>query len=242
MDVYIDILLEDLRAQGFQRFELRQKLKDPTEYAAAMVRAGDAHGLIAGPGTTEGQRRLEGAAGLSIGGGIRCRCFLVAFPEGNRNALLIADGMDQATPRPFELAEIAREACRCSRELLQSELQVGFLALSVVASLERRNKFESALDMLEGRVEQAISTLEAREAGLEIDRQLHIGFPADGVSNIYVLADRGPGNHQYELEREFEGCRVVGPILRGFDISVNELGMECSVEDVIDLSAITILG
>ncbi len=239
-DVYVDILLEDLRAQGFQRSELRQKLKDPTEYAAAMVRSGDAYGLVVGPRSTN-RRRLEDAAGLSGRRGARCRCFLVAFPAGGGNALLIADGMTLATPRPFELAEIALEACRCSRELLQSELRVGFLAPSVVASLERRSGFESALESLKRRVKQAIDTLESREAGLEVDRQLHTGFPANGTSNIYVFADRQAGNHRYQLESAFEGARVVGPILRGFDASVNELGMGCSVEDVIDLSAITAL-
>jgi phosphate acetyltransferase len=241
-DVYVDVLLEGLRAQGFQRSELLQKLKDPTEFAVAMVRAGDAHGLVAGPGSTDGQRRLEGASGLSVGRGTRCRCFLVAFPEGGRNAIVIADGTALATPRPFELAEIALEACRCSRELLQSELRVGFLAPSVVAPLGRRNRFDSAHDLLEGRVEQAINTLGARDAGLELDRQLHTCFPSNGTSNIYVLTDRQPGDYRCQLECAFEGARVVGPILRGFDTSVNELGIGCGVEDVIDLSAITVLG
>ncbi len=241
-DVYVDILMEDLRAQGFQKSELRQRLKDPTEYAAAMVRARDAHGLVAGPGSADGQKGLEGAAGLSVGHGPRCRCFLIAFPEGDpRNGFLVAEGMAMAPPRPFELAEIALEACRCGRELLQTESRVGFLAPSVVASLGAHSRFESAADMLEGRVKQAIDTLQAREAGLVVDRELHSGFPANGSANIYVLSDRQPGNHRYSLERAFEGARIVGPILRGLDTPANELRMGCSVEDVIDVSAITAL-
>jgi phosphate acetyltransferase len=241
-DVYVDVLLDDLRAKGFQQSELRRRLKDPTEYAAAMVRAGDAHGLVAGPGLAEGRRGLEEAVGLGVGLGARCRCFLVAFSERDpRNAFLIADGIAMAAPGPFELAEIALEACRCSRELFQFEAQVGFLAPSVVASLEQRNRFESAADVLEGRVKQAIDTLRAREASLEVDHQLHKEIPYNGTANIYVLADRHPGNHQYSLENAFKGARVVGPILRGFDTPANELGMGCSVEDVFDVSAITVL-
>ena len=118
---------------------------------------------------------------------------------------------------------------------------MGFLAPSVVASLEQRNRFESAADMLEGRVKQAIDTLRAREASLEVDRQLHKEVSYDSTANTYVLADRHPGNHQSSLENAFKGARVVGPILRGFDIPANELGMGCSVEDVIDVSAITVL-
>ena len=240
--VYADILLDNLRAQGFRESELRQRLKDPTEYAAALVRAGDAHGLVAGPGTAEGQSGLEGTAGFSVGHGAQCRCFLVAFPRGDpRSSLLIADGLFMAPPRPFELAEIALEACRCNRELLQSESRVGFLAPSVVVSLGKHSRFESAADMLGGRVKQAIDTLQAREAGLLVDSQLHTGFPADGSANVYVLCDRQGGNPRYSLEREFEGARVVGPFLRGLETPANELGPGCSVEDVIDVSAITAL-
>ncbi len=239
---YADILLEDLRAQGFLKRELREKLKDPTEYAAAMVRAGDADGLVAGPVSIEGHTGLEAVAGLGIGQGVGCRCFLLALPEwGGRDALLIADGMAMATPRPFELAEIALEACRCGRELFQRESTVGFIAPSVVASLSRRNRFESAVDLLEGRVHQAIDTLRARDSDLAVDRKLHSRLGSNGSSNTYVLADRQPGNPRFQLESGFEGARVVGPFLRGLSGPANVLGMGCSVEDVIDISAITAL-
>ncbi len=237
---YADILLDGLRAQGFQKSEALEKLKIPIEYAAAMVRAGDADGLVAGPESPVGQARLEAAVGLSPGAGPRCRCFLIApSDDGPRNAFLIVDGISHATPRPLELAEIALQACRCSRRLFQSQPRVGFLAPSVVASLGRHNRFRSASETLEGRVNEAIDTLLVRDAALGVDRQLHTGIPANGTTDIYILADRQPGRPQ--LESAFEGARVVGPILTGFEAPANALGLVCSVEDVIDVTAITSL-
>ena len=241
-DGYVDIMLETLRAQGIQQTELRQRLKDPAEYALAMVRGGDAHGLVAGPAAPERRKRRDGAVGLNAGRGRPCRCFLVALPEDDpRNALLFADGMTVAAPRPFELAEIALEACRCVRELFQTESKVGFLAPSVVASLGRQNKFDSAADLLECRVEQAIDTLQARDADLAVDRKLYSRIPTDGSSNIYVFVDRQPGNPGYQIGEMFDGARVVGPFIRGLDRPLNEVGIGCSVQDVIDITAITVL-
>ena len=49
IDAYAKMLAAEWRAQGIREVEVRRKLKDPTQYAAAMVRFGDADGLIAGP-------------------------------------------------------------------------------------------------------------------------------------------------------------------------------------------------
>ena len=160
---YVEILLEDLRAQGVRAVELEEKLGDPIEYAAAMVRAGDADGLIAGPGSGKESQRLGRSLALDVRGmSSACRCFLVIPPpDGQSEALLFADGLNMATPSGHELAEIALEASRCGRKLFGFEPRVGFIAPSVVASLERPNRFESAGNTLGGRVEEAIATLKA---------------------------------------------------------------------------------
>ena len=240
---YVELLLEDLRAQGVRAVELEEKLGDPIEYAAAMVRAGDADGLIAGPGSGKEGERLGRTLALDVSGmSSACRCFLVIPPPGRQSeALLFADGLNMATLAGHELAGIALEASRCGRRLFGFEPRVGFIAPSVVASLERPNRFESAGDTLGGRVEEAIATLKARDSHLAVDRQLHSRVLSDGLSNTYVFADSQPDNLQYDLEKSFEGSRVIGPLLQGLDTPANELSAGCTVEDVIDISAITIL-
>ncbi len=240
---YVEILLEDLRAQGLRALELEEKLGDPIEYAAAMVRAGDADGFIAGPGSGREGQGLGRTLALNVSGmSSACRCFLVIRPPGGQSeALLFADGLNMATPAGHELAEIALEASRCGHRLFGFHPRVGFIAPSVVASLERPNRFESAGDTLEGRVEEAVATLKARDSHLAVDRQLHGRVLADGRSNTYVFADSQPGNLQYNLEKAFKGSRVIGPLLQGLDTPANELGAGCTVEDVIDVSAVTVL-
>ena len=240
---YVEILLEDFRAQGVRAVELEEKLGDPIEYATAMVLAGDADGLVAGPGSGKESRGLRQTRALNVSGmSSAWRCFLVIRPPGGQSkALLFADGLNMATPAGHELAEIALEASRCGRNLFGYEPRVGFIAPSVVASLKRPNRFESAGDTLGGRVEEAIATLKARDSDLAVDRQLHSWVPSDGLSNTYVFADSQPGNLQYDLEKSFGASRVIGPLLQGLDTPANELGAGCTVEDVIDISAITIL-
>ena len=137
IDAYAKMLAAEWTAQGIREVEARRKLKDPTQYAAAMVRFGDADGLIAGPPGKEREAVSVRAMGLSPKGSMVSRCFLVALPDGDRpeaDGLLFADSGALVTPTSSELAAIAIDAGRQTRHLLGCEPHVAFLAFGVIAS------------------------------------------------------------------------------------------------------------
>jgi len=244
--------LEGWRSQGTTVIEARRRLEDPVYFAAAMVRAGDADGLVgSGP-----QPAFKRAAILSVGLESQSltvsRYFLMALPAdrpGRAGAVVFADSGDSGTPTGAHLAAIALAAAANVRRLLKCEPRVAFLSFSPVASLDFKNRFKSAESELHDRVMQASRTLRVRGPGLILDEKLQtdVAFTEDGTTgvptscgaNTLVFADTEPGNLGHRLAQRVEGARVLGPMFQGLARPANNLPSRYSVEDVVDLTAIT---
>ena len=219
--------------------------------AADMLRAGAVDGVVAGAVHTTAQvvRTALERVGLREGVRTLSSSFLMEvgdFRGRGPEVLAFADAGVVPSPRPDQLAEIAAETARVRRLAAGGRSRVAFLSYSTLGSAggpgieavrEATRRFRDACPSV-----AADGELQADAALVpEVARIKAPGSPVAGRANVLIFPDLDAANIAYKLVQRLAGARALGPILQGLAAPMADLSRGASVQDIVQVAAVTAL-
>lgn len=235
--------------KGITLEDARAKIREPLVYGALMVRTGSADGMVAGAVNSTASVLRTSLAVIGIRSGIRTvsSSMMMIVREksfGLDGHLVFADCGMVPSPDSRQLAEIAMASAQTARKLIGAEPCIAMLSYSTKGSAEHESV---------DRVREGLKIVREQSPDLLIDGELQLDAalvkdvadkkcpdsPVGGKANVLIFPDLNSGNIGYKLVQRFGGAEAYGPILQGLARPVNDLSRGCSMEDIVNVIAIT---
>ena len=237
--------------KGITKNEAQKKVKDPLYFGTMLVHNDKAQGMVAGSinRTSDVLRPsfqiIKTKENISIVSG----AFIMDVPNvnmGSDGIFVFADGGVNPNPDSQQLAEIAISSAETARNLLKIDPIVALLSFSTKGSAQHE---------LVSKVQKATEIAQQKAPDLKIDGELQadaalvpgVGSQKApdskiaGQANVLIFPDLQSGNIGYKLVQRLAKAEAYGPILQGIAKPVNDLSRGCSIEDIVNVVAITCL-
>lgn len=249
-DDYVQAFYEMRKSKGLTLDQAKASMMDPLFFASMMVKMGKADGEVAGAENTTGNvlrpalQIIKTAPGISAVSG----SFIMIVPNceyGYNGILVFADCAVTPMPTAENLAEFAKASAQTAVTLCgMPEPKIGMLSFSTKGSASHE---------VVDKVAKATAIAKERFPELKVDGEFQAdaalvpsvgaskapGSPVAGQCNVLIFPDLQAGNIGYKLVQRFAKAEAIGPILQGIDKPVNDLSRGCSVEDIVNVVAMT---
>jgi phosphate acetyltransferase len=223
----------------------RETMTKDLFFAAMMVKENMADGSVAGSTASTGDVLKAGLHCIGMPEGISTvsSFFLMIMPEKTYS---FADCAVVPAPDPEQLADIAVTTAINHKKLTGEEPFVAMLSFSTKGSAEHES-----ID----KVIQATELARKKQPGLNIDGELQFdaaiidsigrrkapGSSVAGKANVLIFPDLNSGNIGYKIAQRLGKAEAVGPVVQGLKRPFFDLSRGCSVNDIVNTSAIAAL-
>jgi phosphate acetyltransferase len=247
---FAEMLVTIRKSKGLTIEEALVLVENPLYLAVLLIKNGDADGEVAGANNSTGDvlrpafQIVKTQPGFSAVSG----AFIMIVPDknyGEDGILVFADCAVNPDPTVKELAEIAVASAQTAKNIAGIEPRVAMLSFSTKGSAnhEKADKVIEATKLakimdpslqIEGELQADAAIVES------IGRKKAPGSSIAGRANVLVFPSLESGNIAYKLVQRLAGAEAIGPVLQGMAAPINDLSRGCSVEDIVNLVAITV--
>jgi len=249
-DDFVQAFYEMRKSKGVDLDKAKAQMLDPLFFGSMMIKMDKADGEVAGAENTTGNvlrpalQIIKTAPGISAVSG----AFIMIVPNcefGDNGLFVFADCAVTISPTSQQLAEFAKASAETAVTLCgMKEPKVGMLSFSTKGS---------ASDPIVDKVIEATKIAKERFPELKVDGEFQLdaalvpsvgsskapGSPVAGQCNVLIFPDCNAGNIGYKLVQRLAKAEAIGPILQGIAKPVNDLSRGCSVEDIVNVVAMT---
>ncbi len=242
---YAQAFFEKRHRKGATIKEAMELMRTPIYYGSMMVDQGYADALISGL-TTHYPNTIKPAlqcVGVKDGFKVVCGLYIVIT---KKDVFFFSDTTVNVNPTAEELAEIAISTADAARSF-EVEPKVAMLSFSNFGS----TKYPESI-----KVSQAVKIVKKLRPDLIIDGEMQADtavvpeileeiFPFSNLksrANVLIFPDLNSGNIAYKLMARIGQATVIGPILMGMKKSVHVLQRGATVEDIINMTAVAVVG
>lgn len=247
---YAEMLYEIRKQKGMQMEEAVRLASDPLYLATLLIKNGDADGEVAGAMNATGNvlrpafQVVKTLPGISVVSG----AFIMIFKDkqwGENGIMVFADCAVHPDPNAEELAQIAVMTAKTTRAITGMEPKVAMLSFSTKGSAKHpmcdkvieATRLAREMDptlLIDGELQADAAIVES------IGKSKSPDSPIAGKANVLIFPSLEVGNIAYKLVQRLAGAEAVGPVLQGMAAPINDLSRGCSVDDIVNLVAITV--
>ncbi|MFO8016627.1 MAG: phosphate acetyltransferase [Candidatus Woesearchaeota archaeon] len=244
LDSYSQEFYRLRKHKGITLEKARKKMKEPVHFGVMMVQTGDADGLISGAVHPTSHTLLPAFEII----GTKKKFHKVSgvfFMMFKNKLMLFADAAVEPDPDAKDLANIAIDTAMTAKRF-GLEPEVAMLSFSTKGS---------AKHPMVKKVKEATEIAQYHAPDLLIDGELQLDAAVDpkvcrikcpdcklhGGANVLIFPELNAANIGYKLATFFGKAQAVGPVLQGLKKPVNDLSRGCSVREIVDITAITVI-
>ncbi|HBF89197.1 MAG TPA: phosphate acetyltransferase [Bacteroidales bacterium] len=247
---YANKFYELRKSKGVTIAQALEIISEDIYFGPMMVMMGDADGEVSGAEHSTGDtvrpalQTVKTAPGFSVVSG----AMIVVTKKntmGDDGVFVFSDVAITVDPTAEQLAEIAI----CSADTAKA---VANIKEPRVAMLSFSTKGSAKHEFVD-KVQKAVQIVKELRPDINIDGELQAdaaiiqsvgekkspGSKVAGKANVLIFPDLQSGNIGYKLVERLGDAQAIGPILQGLGAPINDLSRGCSVDDIVNLVAIT---
>lgn len=246
-----NFFFEKRKSKGISFEDAKKNVRNPLFFGALLVQFKYVNGMVAGAANTTGDVLRAALQVIGVKKGLKTvsSSFIMVAPnflgQGDK-VFLFGDCAVVPDPTADQLADIAISTAQTRRALIGDEPKVALLSFSTKGSA-KHDLVDKVLD--------AKKIIEERVVDFEFDGELQLdaavvekvgkskapNSKVAGNANVLIFPDLQAGNIGYKLVQRFANAEAIGPVIQGLAAPVCDLSRGCSVEDIVNTSALVLL-